>query len=249
MYHWLHFVMICFKSNYFFYIIGADHRVENVVNSEHRTYRTSTQELSNEEELMEIDDFSVDSSAIQNSFGIESLDSGSVDTKFTIDGIVCSVKKNIHFRVTGFPFHEPAKKNRQSKSYPRTEDKTKFVCIRGTVILVNPTMVLNYKQLFICTKCKVQVEVDADYDQFYKISAPTYCKEMTDKGECSSTKFIAVKDSKKHMFDNNKRDYQEITVQQPFGESLGASGLTKIQVTLEDDLADSCNTGDDIFLW
>lgn len=107
---------------------------------------------------------------------------------------------------------------------------------------LSPAKLFQYQRKYLCVKCKTPITVTAPYETMYMIKEPKACSN----GEgCSGKTFINFGD----MNNENCKDYQEIKIQERI-KDLGVGSMPKTMlVTLEDDLVDSCQPGDNVTIW
>ncbi|KAG8444606.1 hypothetical protein GDO86_009679 [Hymenochirus boettgeri] len=149
------------------------------------------------------------------------------------------MKQNLHARITGLPVCPELTR----EHIPRTRDVGHFLSVTGTVIRTSLVKVLEYEQDFMCNKCKHVATVKADFDQFYTFVPPTTC---TNEEGCNSIKFTCLSDSSTPA---SCRDYQEIKIQEQVQRLSVGSIPRSMMVVLEDDLVDSCKSGDDVTVY
>ncbi|NP_001084773.1 DNA helicase MCM9 [Xenopus laevis] len=149
------------------------------------------------------------------------------------------MKQNLHARITGLPVCPELTR----EHIPRTRDVGHFLSVTGTVIRTSLVKVLEYEQDFMCNKCKHVVTVKADFEQHYTFKPPIAC---SNEEGCNSTKFTCLSDSSSPA---SCRDYQEIKIQEQVQRLSVGSIPRSMIVVLEDDLVDSCKSGDDITVY
>ncbi|XP_044145753.1 DNA helicase MCM9 isoform X1 [Bufo gargarizans] len=153
------------------------------------------------------------------------------------DGLI--MKQHLHARITGLPVCPELTR----EHIPRTRDVGHFLSVTGTVIRTSLVKVLEYEQDFMCNKCKHITTVRADFEQYYSFSPPVSC---TNEEWCNSSKFSCLSDLSSPA---SCRDYQEIKIQEQVQRlSVGCIPRSMI-VVLEDDLVDSCKSGDDLTVY
>ncbi|MEQ2241779.1 DNA helicase mcm9 [Ilyodon furcidens] len=103
--------------------------------------------------------------------------------------------------------------------------------------------VLEYERDYICTKCRHVFKVQADFDQFYTFVQPVGCPNPVG---CNSSKFSCLSEGSEPAA---CRDYQEIKIQEQVQRLSVGSIPRSLVVVLEDDLVDSCKSGDDITVY
>ncbi|KAM5163357.1 DNA helicase MCM9 [Mantella aurantiaca] len=149
------------------------------------------------------------------------------------------MKQNLHARITGLPVCPELTR----EHIPRARDVGHFLSITGTVIRSSLVKVLEYEQDFMCSKCKHVLTVKADFEQYYSFTPPTAC---TNEEGCNSTKFTCLSEVSSPA---TCRDYQEIKIQEQVQRLSVGSIPRSMIVVLEDDLVDSCKSGDDITVY
>lgn len=114
------------------------------------------------------------------------------------------------------------------------------------VIRTTTVKMLEYEREFVCVKCKHVFTVRADFEQCYTLAPPTRCPPgaMADGSQCDSTKFRCTQEATVNP--TACRDYQEIKIQEQISKLAVGTIPRSIWVVLEDDLVDSCKTGDDV---
>ncbi|KAM4772331.1 DNA helicase MCM9 [Rhinophrynus dorsalis] len=150
-----------------------------------------------------------------------------------------TMKQNLHARITGLPVCPELTR----EHIPRTRDVGHFLSVTGTVIRTSLVKVLEYEQDFMCNKCKHVLTVKADFEQCYSFSPPTVC---TNEEGCNSSKFTCLSDVSSPA---SCRDYQEIKIQEQVQRLSVGSIPRSMTVVLEDDLVDSCKSGDDVTVY
>ncbi|XP_053314904.1 DNA helicase MCM9 [Spea bombifrons] len=150
-----------------------------------------------------------------------------------------TMKQNLHARITGLPVCPELTR----EHIPRTRDVGHFLSVTGTVIRTSLAKVLEYEQDFMCNKCKNVMTVKADFEQNYLFSPPTVC---TNEDGCNATKFTCLSDISSPA---SCRDYQEIKIQEQVQRLSVGSIPRSMIVVLEDDLVDSCKSGDDVTVY
>ncbi|XP_025979305.2 DNA helicase MCM9 [Dromaius novaehollandiae] len=151
-----------------------------------------------------------------------------------------SVKPNLHARISGLPVCPELTR----EHIPKTRDVGHFLSVTGTVIRTSLVKVLEFERSYICNKCKHVFVVKADFEQYYTFCRPTAC--LNEEG-CNSTKFTCL--SEMSSSPTSCRDYQEIKIQEQV-QRLSVGSIPRCMVVvLEDDLVDSCKSGDDITVY
>ncbi|KAM9316658.1 DNA helicase MCM9 [Gastrophryne carolinensis] len=149
------------------------------------------------------------------------------------------MKQNLHARITGLPVCPELTR----EHIPRTRDVGHFLSVTGTVIRTSLVKVLEYEQDFMCNKCKHIMTVKADFEQCYAFTPPTSC---TNEEGCNSSKFTCLSDVSSPA---SCRDYQEVKIQEQVQRLSVGSIPRSMVVVLEDDLVDSCKSGDDVTVY
>ncbi|XP_075001835.1 DNA helicase MCM9 [Calonectris borealis] len=151
-----------------------------------------------------------------------------------------SVKQNLHARVSGLPVCPELTR----EHIPKTRDVGHFLSVTGTVIRTSLVKVLEFERSYICNKCKHVFVVKADFEQYYAFCRPSAC--LNEEG-CNSTKFTCLSGTTSSP--TCCRDYQEIKIQEQV-QRLSVGSIPRCMVVvLEDDLVDSCKSGDDITVY
>ncbi|NXO49633.1 MCM9 helicase, partial [Aramus guarauna] len=150
-----------------------------------------------------------------------------------------SMKQNLHARVSGLPVCPELTR----EHIPKTRDVGHFLSVTGTVIRTSLVKVLEFERSYICNKCKHVFVVKADFEQYYAFCRPSAC--LNEEG-CNSTKFTCLSGTTSSTC---CRDYQEIKIQEQV-QRLSVGSIPRCMVVvLEDDLVDSCKSGDDITVY
>ncbi|XP_068198706.1 DNA helicase MCM9 [Antennarius striatus] len=143
-----------------------------------------------------------------------------------------------HARITGLPVCPELTRD----TIPRSRDVGRFLSVTGTVIRTSVTKVLEYEREFMCTKCHHVFTVQADFDQFC-----TFARLACPKPDgCNSIKFSCLSGGSDPAA---CRDYQEIKLQEQVQRLSVGSIPRSVVVVLEDDLVDSCKSGDDVTVY
>ncbi|XP_061846578.1 DNA helicase MCM9 isoform X2 [Colius striatus] len=151
-----------------------------------------------------------------------------------------SVKQNLHARVSGLPVCPELTR----EHIPKTRDVGHFLSVTGTVIRTSLVKVLEFERSYICNKCKHVFVIKADFEQYYTFCRPSAC--LNEEG-CNSTKFTCLSGTTSSP--SCCRDYQEIKIQEQV-QRLSVGSIPRCMVVvLEDDLVDSCKSGDDITVY
>ncbi|NWS40125.1 MCM9 helicase, partial [Probosciger aterrimus] len=151
-----------------------------------------------------------------------------------------SLKQNLHARVSGLPVCPELTR----EHIPKARDVGHFLSVTGTVIRTSLVKVLEFERSYICNKCKHVFAVKADFEQYYTFCRPSAC--LNEEG-CNSTKFTCLSGTTSSP--TCCRDYQEIKIQEQV-QRLSVGSIPRcMAVVLEDDLVDSCKSGDDITVY
>ncbi|XP_027756434.1 DNA helicase MCM9 isoform X1 [Empidonax traillii] len=151
-----------------------------------------------------------------------------------------SLKQNLHARVSGLPVCPELTR----EHIPKTKDVGHFLSVTGTVIRTSSVKVLEFERSYICNKCKHVFAVKADFEQYYAFCRPSAC--LNEEG-CNSVKFTCLSGTASSP--TCCRDYQEIKIQEQV-QRLSVGSIPRCMVViLEDDLVDSCKSGDDITVY
>ncbi|NWR57313.1 MCM9 helicase, partial [Bucorvus abyssinicus] len=151
-----------------------------------------------------------------------------------------SVKQNLHARVLGLPVCPELTR----EHIPKTKDVGHFLSVTGTVVRTSLVKVLEFERSYICNKCKHVFVAKADFEQYYAFCRPSAC--LNEEG-CNSTKFTCLSGTTSSP--TCCRDYQEIKIQEQVQRLAVGSIPRCMVVVLEDDLVDSCKSGDDITVY
>ncbi|XP_026561217.1 DNA helicase MCM9 [Pseudonaja textilis] len=150
------------------------------------------------------------------------------------------IKQNLHARISGLPVCPELTR----EHIPKTRDVGHFLSVTGTVIRTSLVKVLEFERDYMCNKCKHIFVVKADFEQYYAFCRPSTCPG---KEGCTSLKFTCL--SGTSCAPNRCKDYQEIKIQEQV-QRLSVGNIPRsMMVVLEDDLVDSCKSGDDITVY
>ncbi|XP_047243020.1 DNA helicase MCM9 isoform X2 [Girardinichthys multiradiatus] len=123
------------------------------------------------------------------------------------------------------------------------EDTHVSVVVNAMTLFEANMEVLEYERDYICTKCRHVFKVQADFDQFYTFVQPVGCPNPVG---CNSSKLSCLSEGSEPAA---CRDYQEIKIQEQVQRLSVGSIPRSLVVVLEDDLVDSCKSGDDITVY
>nr|XP_020467138.1 DNA helicase MCM9 [Monopterus albus] len=145
----------------------------------------------------------------------------------------------LHVRITGLPLCPEMTRD----TIPRSRDVEHFLSVTGIVIRSGVAKVLEYERDYMCAKCRHVFTVQADFDQFYTFVPPTTCPNPDG---CNSYKFSCLSGGSEPAV---CRDYQEIKIQEQVQKLSVGSIPRSMVVVLEDDLVDSCKSGDEVTVY
>ncbi|XP_002747067.4 DNA helicase MCM9 isoform X1 [Callithrix jacchus] len=151
-----------------------------------------------------------------------------------------SMKQNLHTRISGLPVCPELVR----EHIPKTKDVGHFLSVTGTVIRTSLVKVLEFERDYMCNKCKYGFVVKADFEQYYTFCRPSSCPSLE---SCDSSKFTCLSDLSSSPA--RCRDYQEIKIQEQVQRLSVGSIPRSMKVILEDDLVDSCKSGDDLTIY
>ncbi|XP_064781392.1 DNA helicase MCM9-like isoform X3 [Oncorhynchus masou masou] len=149
------------------------------------------------------------------------------------------VKHHLHARITGLPVCPELTR----ENIPKSRDAGHFLSVTGTVIRTSVAKVLEYERDYMCSKCRHVFSLQADFEQYYSFVPPTSCPNQD---LCNSNKFTCLSASSTPAA---CRDYQEIKIQEQAQRLSVGSIPRSMVVILEDDLVDSCKSGDDVTVY
>ncbi|XP_047415666.1 DNA helicase MCM9 isoform X2 [Sciurus carolinensis] len=150
------------------------------------------------------------------------------------------MKQNLHARISGLPVCPELVR----EHIPKTKDVGHFLSVTGTVIRTSLVKVLEFERDYMCNKCKHVFVVKADFEQYYTFCRPSSCPSLEN---CDSSKFTCL--SGLSASPARCRDYQEIKIQEQVQRLSVGSIPRSMKVILEDDLVDSCKSGDDLTIY
>nr|XP_006205764.1 DNA helicase MCM9 [Vicugna pacos] len=151
-----------------------------------------------------------------------------------------SMKQNLHARISGLPVCPELVR----EHIPKTKDVGHFLSVTGTVIRTSLVKILEFERDYMCNKCKHVFVVKADFEQYYTFCQPSSCPSLE---SCNSSKFTCL--SGLSSSPTRCRDYQEIKIQEQVQRLSVGSIPRSMKVILEDDLVDSCKSGDDLTIY
>ncbi|KAK1888537.1 DNA helicase MCM9 [Dissostichus eleginoides] len=144
----------------------------------------------------------------------------------------------LHARITGLPVCPELTRD----TIPRSRDVGHFLSVTGTVIRTSVAKVLEYERDYMCSKCRHVFTAQADFDQFYTFVPPS----CPSPDGCESFKFTCLSGGSEPAI---CRDFQEIKIQEQVQRLSVGSIPRSVVVVLEDDLVDSCKSGDDVTVY
>ncbi|XP_063078360.1 DNA helicase MCM9 [Engraulis encrasicolus] len=166
----------------------------------------------------------------------------------TISSSCCSslqgalgVKPSLHARISGLPVCPELTRDH----IPRARDVGHFLSVTGTVIRTGTPKLLEFQRDYMCAKCRYVFAAQADFEQHYALAAPTHCPSPD--ANCNSVKFTCLQGDT--AVPSACRDYQEIKIQEQVQKLSVGSIPRSMLVALEDDLVDSCKSGDDVTVY
>ncbi|XP_054578229.1 DNA helicase MCM9 isoform X1 [Eptesicus fuscus] len=151
-----------------------------------------------------------------------------------------SMKQNLHARISGLPVCPELVR----EHIPKTKDVGHFLSVTGTVIRTSLVKILEFERDYMCNKCKHVFVVKADFEQYYTFCRPSSCPSLE---SCDSSKFTCLSDLSSSP--TKCRDYQEIKIQEQVQRLAIGSIPRSMKVILEDDLVDTCKSGDDLTIY
>ncbi|XP_043540329.1 DNA helicase MCM9 isoform X1 [Chiloscyllium plagiosum] len=150
------------------------------------------------------------------------------------------MKQKLHVRISGLPLCPELTRDR----IPKTRDVGHFLSVIGTVIRTGMVKVLEFEHEYMCNKCRHIFTVTADFEQYYTTCRPASCPNPEG---CNSVKFTSLSGSMSSPA--SCKDYQEIKIQEQVQRLSVGSIPRSLLVVLEDDLVDTCKSGDDITVY
>ncbi|XP_059556159.1 DNA helicase MCM9 isoform X5 [Myotis daubentonii] len=151
-----------------------------------------------------------------------------------------SMKQNLHARISGLPVCPELVR----EHIPKTKDVGHFLSVTGTVIRTSLVKILEFERDYMCNKCKHVFVVKADFEQYYTFCRPSSCPSLE---SCDSSKFTCLSDLSSSP--TKCRDYQEIKIQEQVQRLAVGNIPRSMKVILEDDLVDTCKSGDDLTIY
>ncbi|XP_053700062.1 DNA helicase MCM9 isoform X1 [Synchiropus splendidus] len=148
-------------------------------------------------------------------------------------------RQTLHTRITGLPVCPELTRD----TIPHCRDAGHFLSITGTVIRTTVPKVLENERDYMCAKCRHVFTLKADFEQFYSFTPPLTCPSPD---ACNSFKFTCLSDSSAPAA---CKDYQEIKIQEQVQRLAMGSIPRSMVVVLEDDLVDTCKSGDDVTVY
>ncbi|KAM6964808.1 DNA helicase MCM9 [Aplochiton taeniatus] len=149
------------------------------------------------------------------------------------------IKHTLHARITGLPVCPELTR----ENIPKSRDVGHFLSVTGTVIRTSVAKVLECERDYMCAKCRHVFTVRGDLEQFYSFVPPTSCPSLE---ACSSFRFTCLSGG---SAPTACRDYQEIKLQEQAHRLSVGCIPRSMGVILEDDLVDTCKSGDDVTVY
>uniref|UniRef100_A0A8C1GBI6 DNA helicase MCM9 n=1 Tax=Cyprinus carpio TaxID=7962 RepID=A0A8C1GBI6_CYPCA len=150
------------------------------------------------------------------------------------------LKHNLHVRISGLPLCPELTRDH----IPKARDVGHFLSVTGTVNRTSVTKVLEFERDYMCNKCRHVFSVEASFEQFYTFTPPTSCPS---EDGCNSFIFTCLSGSDAPP--TACKDYQEIKIQEQVQKLSVGSIPRSMLIILEDNLVDSCKSGDDITVY
>lgn len=124
----------------------------------------------------------------------------------------------------------------------KASDAGKLVQLSGKVTKVAPSLAFESRKQYLCTKCKQDFWVTADFETCNNaLVSPTICP-LRGNGLCDGNKFNEVPGG------TALTDYQEVKIQESTsGLKVGALPRSLL-IKCENDLVDKCMPGDDVLV-
>ncbi|XP_055693739.1 DNA helicase MCM9-like [Lutzomyia longipalpis] len=124
-----------------------------------------------------------------------------------------------------------------STEYPTLSHVGKLVQIKGSVVRMSKSVIVEYRRQYTCSRCKKTVMCHAQYFRNFAFDPPTKCPDADGPNKCRGRMqdLSSTKDPMKYM------QYQEFTMQELLSVSVFP---TVMIVTLEEDLVEICDAGD-----
>lgn len=160
------------------------------------------------------------------------------------------IKENCHVRFIGYSFCLPLpqisnedqqQQQQQPQCYPNSTTNHRpgsLIELQGTIVRMTQAKLLELRREYVCNRCKRAKCIRADYTRMFAIEPPRSCSTATCRGTMQQ---LQVKPQPKHCI-----DYQEIRIQEIDSvRTMPAS----VVVTLENDLVDVAQPGDNVTIW
>ncbi|XP_053690833.1 DNA helicase MCM9-like [Sabethes cyaneus] len=145
------------------------------------------------------------------------------------------IKQNCHVRFVGMPL-TVAQAVRKAGTYPGNDQVGQFLQVKGTVSRMTQARPLEYKRQYVCSRCKNEIVLEALYEESYVFNPPSGCPLANESG-CKG--YLQQKSAQPQP--DYCQDYQEVRIQEIMSDLNVPATLL---ITLENDLADSCQPGD-----
>ncbi|KAI8467006.1 MAG: DNA replication licensing factor MCM9-like protein [Monoraphidium minutum] len=161
-----------------------------------------------------------------------------------------SVKPQAHVRLHGLPYSLDPKPHALNPTIGRIGSSHigRLVTVYGTVVKTGPVKMFEHQRLMCCNKCKHRFYLTADPDDASRMQLPAECPSPPGpRGACPGTNFLEVQDADggagvHRQFTN----IQEVRVQERLQCLDAGSVPSAISVVLLDEMADTCQAGDDV---
>lgn len=153
------------------------------------------------------------------------------------------IKENCHVRFIGYSSCAAAAEvgeDQHQQCYPNSTTNHRpgsFIELQGTVVRMTQAKLLELRREYVCNRCKRSQCVRADYTRMFAIDPARSCS-VTCRGTMQP---VQVKPQPQHCI-----DYQEIRIQEIDSERTMPASVV---VTLENDLVDVAQPGDNVTIW
>lgn len=138
----------------------------------------------------------------------------------------------------GLPLSSP---NHIHHRIPPLDVQRKLISACGTVVRIGSPRLIERSGRYECTRCKCEVEMEADLSQYCLIPKPISCSAFIDGQECRNPKFNKVM-----SFRPQCEDYQEIRIQESTSNLEIGAVPRSLTVVLRRDLIDKAKAGDTV---
>ncbi|KAL4853474.1 putative DNA helicase MCM9 [Chlorella vulgaris] len=158
-------------------------------------------------------------------------------------------KLAVHARLAGLTLHQDGKAREVSPGAGSVGSPhiDRLLTICGTVTKAGPVKVLEARRLYLCTRCKHSFWVPVNVELMGLVQAPQACPSQRDK-PCTATSFKHCEEAAVYT------NWQQVRVQEQASSSYGCGGSggggsgtpRALSVLLLDELADSCQVGEEV---